>query len=660
MSKSVSLKHIPAKAPPPGLDPIPGDHDAADLLLEETSVPRLLATAMLDAALTRRDRRAIAKRNGIALVVEVGSAEMILPVNEALRELGDFLEICRRDGSQRSAHRPDIGCEQIASLLCRGYNTAGISQAPERYLPATLTAAADIRLRLGFPSPRVVRALIRHVTGQVARGLGSLAGLSFLDVCSAIRGNGSARDAVRRLNAMAAARRAASPTAAAPHLKDTHGYGEAKDWGLTLAAAVEEWRAGHRPWSSIPDRNVVLGGPPGTGKTQFAVSLASTLGLPLVTSSVSAWFTAGSGYLNDVVKAIDNTFSEANAVGPCVLLLDELDAVPNRETTDSRHRDFWTPVVTSLLLALDGATSNAANLVVVGATNHPDRLDRALVRPGRLNKVIAIGLPDADAVVGILRQHLEGDLPGADLEGFGVLGAGSTGAEIAGWAKTARAIARAEDRSMTVADLVRVVAPTDDRPPELVRAIACHEAAHAVMTEVLGVGDLACVTIVERGDLAGRTRSRLRNAQSMTAAQVDDLVVTTLAGRAIDEILGGANSGAGGPRHSDLALATGLIASKIASWGLHGRLIHRGDHGELGDLLKVDRHLQDEVEKELRRLHVRALYAVRENGRRIERVARRLLQARVLSGDEVRRIIADIPAEVVPTYVPPTDGGPHA
>ncbi|SFM31186.1 AAA family ATPase [Methylobacterium pseudosasicola] len=666
MSKnSRTLKHAPPRDPDvsAALDEVSGQFDrddARESLLENNGVPRLMAAAMLREALTPRQRRAIGKQNGIALVVEVAHPEMIAFVHDALGKVADIVETFRRDGSQRSTHKTTSGSDMVATLLGQGLNVCGISQAPERYLPATLTATADICVRLGAPSQKTVRGIIHLVTGQAARGLGSVDGLSFLDVCSCIRKGGKARDAVRRLAALQAARRSSGPTSTGRHLRDSHGYGEAKGWGLTLAAAVEEWRAGRRPWASIPDRNIVLGGPPGTGKSQFAVSLAATLGLPLVVSSVSAWFTSGGGYLNDVIKAIDNTFSEANANGPCVLLLDELDAVPNRETVDARYRDFWTPVVTSLLLALDGATSNSANIIVVGATNHPGRLDPALVRPGRLNRIIHIDLPNAEAVVGILRQHLGDDLPEADLGAFGVLGAGSTGAEIAGWAKTARAIARAEDRSMTVADLVRVVAPQDDRSPELVRATAYHEAAHAVMTEVLAVGDLACVTIVERGDFSGRTSSRLRNAQSMTASQVDDLVVSTLAGRAIDEILGGATSGAGGARHSDLAMATNLVASKIASWGLAGPLLYRGDHAEIGDLLKLDRQLQDAVERELRRLHVRALYAVRENGRRIEGVARRLLQARVLSGEEVRHIIATTPTEVVPTYVPHADGAPHA
>lgn len=667
MTKSTpSLKHTPAQKPPPAAqEPTQADHDhdpddAHVLFMEANGVPRLMATAMLNEALTLRQRRSIGKPAGVAMVVEVAQPEMFEAVHEALRVAGAFVEIYRRDGSQKSSHKPENGSDKAAAYLGRGYNVAGISQAPDRYLPATLTAAVDIRIRLATPSTRAVRKVIRMATGRRVRSLPALAGLSFLDVCSAIRGNGSARDAVRRLKVMAAARRAAAPAAAATHLRDTHGYGEAKAWGLTLAHAVEEWRAGRRPWASIPNRNILLGGPTGCGKTQFAVTLAATLGLPLVATSVAAWFTSGGGYLNDVIRAIDTAFAEANAAGPCVLLLDELDAAPSRETVDARHRDFWTPVVTALLLALDGATSNAANLVVVGATNHPSRLDPALVRPGRLNKVIHIGLPDAEAVVGILRQHLGDDLPEANLAPIGVLGAGSSGAEIASWTKTARGAALAAGRAMTLADLVDVVAPPETRAPELVAAISAHEAAHAVVTEVLGVGDLDCVTLVQRAGFAGHSRARLRNATTMTADQVDDLIVSLLAGRAIDEILGGATSGAGGQRHSDLAIATNLVASKLASWGLGGSLLYRGDTAEVDDLLRLDRYFQEAAEKELRRLHLRALCAVRENRRRIECVARRLLQARVLSGAEVRRIIEITPADVVPTHAPPSAGAPHA
>ncbi|WP_193763156.1 AAA family ATPase [Methylorubrum sp. Q1] len=626
--------------------------------LDENTVPRMLATAMLVEALSEREQAAIGVRNGLAVVVEVAHPEMVAPVADALRTAGTFSEILQRSGSNRSQDRADFGCDKVANLLGAGANVAGVSPSPTRYLPSTLTAAADMHLTLGAPTPRAVRSIIGLVTGRQPRKLPPLAGLTFLDVCAAIRRNSSAATCAKRLAAMAAAKLAVVATNDAPPLEQMHGLGEAKEWGLALAAAVEEWRSG-RPWESLPDKSVVIGGPPGTGKTSFCVSLAKSLKLPLHITSASAWFSANGGYLGDVIAAINSAFTNASANGPAVLFIDELDAVPNRDTLDSRHQSFWTPAVTALLLALDSAASSSANLVVVGATNYPDRLDSALVRPGRLNRVLNIRMPDADAIVGILRQHLGNALPEADLTPFGILGGGASGADIAGWARAAKAAARSAGRAVAMDDVVRQVCPPETRPPETVRAIARHEASHAVLGVVTATGELEVVTVVERGSFAGCTNVRLQNPAMMTSAQVDALAVTQLAGRAADEIWGEPTCGAGGERWSDLAVATELLATKAASWGLSGSILYRGDRAEAQALIRADGKFREGVERDLNRLYARALRLVRENRDRIERVTDLLVERRVLGGAEVSAIIADTPPTPV-HGVEDTAGGLHA
>ncbi|TGE02651.1 AAA family ATPase [Methylobacterium nonmethylotrophicum] len=630
--------------------------------LDTNPVPRLLAAAMLMEALAVRDRAAIRSRNGIALVVEVAHTDMIAPVAEAVRTAGVFSDVLQRSGSSRTQDRPDNGAEKVVNLLGNGANIAGISQAPARYLPSTLTGSADIRLSLGAPSSAAVQTVVALVTGRRARKLPPLAGLTFLDICSAIRRNSTPGACARRLRAIADARRAVVATNDAPPLERTHGYGEAREWGLALAAAVEDWRAKGIPWSEAVkgDRAVVLAGPPGTGKSSYAVSLAKSLKLPLHIASASAWLGSNSGYLGDVIRAITTTFQEASANGPAVLFIDEIDGVPSRENLDSRNRDFFSPIVGCLLQEIESAASSSVNLILVAATNHPDRLDPALVRPGRLNRVLRIGLPDAEAIVGIIGQHLGDDAPtGADLTPLGILGIGATGADVARWARSARAAAQAAGRPVAMDDLVRQVCPPETRPPETVRAIARHEAGHSVIGEVTGSLTLDVVTIVERGAFAGRTSLRLRNPTMMTAAQVDALAVTQLAGRAADEVWGEPTSGAGGGRESDLAVATGLLASKVASWGLSGSLLYRGDHSEVQALLRTDGAFLDEVRHDLDRVYAKALRLVRENMDRIERVADCLVERRVLGGDEVRAIIADTPV-TPPDGATVGEGGSHA
>jgi SpoVK/Ycf46/Vps4 family AAA+-type ATPase len=230
-----------------------------------------------------------------------------------------------------------------------------------------------------------------------------------------------------------------------PLLQDLHGYGEAKKWGLDLIGDLIAYRKGRLPFASLSAR-VVLASEPGLGKTSFVRSLARSANLPLVASSVASWFTASSGRLDGVLRAIDKVFQEARAKAPAILFFDEIDALPSHTDLDDRSRSYWLPVVTHMLTLLDSAVSSENdNLVIIAATNHADALDPALVRPGRLDRIIKIERPDADAIAGILRQHLGNDLPDYDLAPIAELANGATGAELMGLVKRARALARAKN-----------------------------------------------------------------------------------------------------------------------------------------------------------------------------------------------------------------------
>lgn len=180
-----------------------------------------------------------------------------------------------------------------------------------------------------------------------------------------------------------------------------------------------------------------------------------------------------------------------------------------------------------------------------------------------------------------------------------------------------------------------------------------------MLGEVTASSTLDVVTIVERGQLAGRATLRLRHPTMMTLAQIDALAVTQLAGRAADELWGEPTSGSGGGQSSDLAVATTLLASKAASWGLSGSLLYRGDRTEVQALLRTDSAFRDQVHLDLDRVYDLTLRLVRENRGRIERVADRLVERRVLGGAEVRAIIGETPG--TPTWPTATaEGGPHA
>jgi hypothetical protein len=191
------------------------------------------------------------------------------------------------------------------------------------------------------------------------------------------------------------------------------GYGAARQWALDLKTDLQAFKNDEVKWSDLSSR-LLLSGPPGTGKTTFARALCNTLELPLVATSVARWLETS--HLGDVLAAIGATFDHVSQHAPCILFIDEIDNIGSRAGGGNRPFDeYWSTLVNRLLELLDGA-SNTEGVIIVGATNRPEKIDPALLRSGRLEKHIIIPPPDTEALIGIIAHHLGGDL-GAIVEG---------------------------------------------------------------------------------------------------------------------------------------------------------------------------------------------------------------------------------------------------
>lgn len=223
---------------------------------------------------------------------------------------------------------------------------------------------------------------------------------------------------------------AVSPPAKPPRLPLTvetlSGYGEARSWALDLKNDIELWRVGAIEWEEMSTR-LLLSGPPGTGKTTFARALCNSLQLPMLATSVASWLQPS--YLGDVLKRMSRAFEEAQLNAPSILFIDECDAIGSRQDNARDHADYWNTVIARLLELLDGA-ARTSGVIIVGATNRPEFIDKALMRSGRLEKHVVIPKPDVDALCGILAHHVGSDL-GSILETAPPAWAGQAEAEAA-------------------------------------------------------------------------------------------------------------------------------------------------------------------------------------------------------------------------------------
>jgi len=184
------------------------------------------------------------------------------------------------------------------------------------------------------------------------------------------------------------------------------GYGAARQWALDLKLDLQSFRNDEVEWSDLSSR-LLLSGPPGTGKTTFARALCNTLQVPLIATSVARWLEPS--HLGDVLAAIGATFDHVSQKAPCILFIDEIDNIGTREGSSDRNGDYWASLINRLLELLDGA-AKTRGVIIVGATNRPEKIDSALLRSGRLERHIVIPAPDTEALIGIIAHHLGADL----------------------------------------------------------------------------------------------------------------------------------------------------------------------------------------------------------------------------------------------------------
>ncbi|KAB2715341.1 AAA family ATPase [Brucella intermedia] len=436
--------------------------------------------------------------------------------------------------------------------------------------------------------------------------------------------------------------------ASAPTLDDLHGLGAAGDWGRDLATDLADWQAGRISWSEI-DRGVLISGPPGTGKTTFAAALARTCDVQLIATSMAQW--QAKGHLGDYLKAMRASFAEAQKKAPCILFIDEFDSAGDRNRSDSDNASYDVKAINGLLECLDGIAGREG-VIVVGATNDPGRIDHALRRPGRLERVIEIPLPDAHAREGILRFHLRDDLDGVDLRPVIERTEGMAGAWLEALVRQGRRAARRQRREMQLADLLAALPARVPMPAKTLEMSAIHEAGHAIVA--IEIGKKVLEAKVTREVLADANAFdggyvRIERGEGeiylRSKSQTRRMILQLLGGLAAEDIVFGERNDGGS---SDLREATWWAARMEMSTGQSDRLIYlaAADMEPVLAILKGRLDIQQKVEETLQQCmsEARAIVARRRDD--VRKIADALVEHGHLTRNEINELLPPNPKPI--------------
>jgi len=439
--------------------------------------------------------------------------------------------------------------------------------------------------------------------------------------------------------------------------EDVAGADEAKQELAEVVEFLKEPQKFASLGARIP-KGVLMVGHPGTGKTLMAKAVAGEAGVPFFSISGSEFVEM---FVGVGASRVRDLFDQAKRNSPCIVFIDEIDAV-------GRHRgaglggshDEREQTLNQILVEMDGFDTDAG-IIIIAATNRPDILDPALLRPGRFDRQVVMDRPDIKGREAIFKVHTRGKPLAADVDlaTLARLTPGFVGADIENVVNEAAILAaRRNRRTISMEEMQEAIERVQLGPerrsrvmtPEEKRVISYHEAGHAVVSHFLEHTDpVQKVTIVPRGMAGGYVMPLPDESVVETRSRFRDMLAFLLGGRSAEEIfIGEITTGAA----NDLEQATALARAMVTSLGMSEELgpLTFGRRDELiflGREISEQRNYSEEVarriDREVRRLineaHERARAILIQHRDRVEALARRLLEVETVNADEFVKLM---------------------
>lgn len=355
--------------------------------------------------------------------------------------------------------------------------------------------------------------------------------------------------------------------------KDIAGLDEEKQEMIEIVDFLKKPKKFQEMGAKIP-RGVLLCGNPGTGKTLIAKAIAGEANVPFISMSGSEFIEMFAGLGASRVRKL---FEKARKIAPCIVFIDEIDAIGSRRSTSNGAESENNQTLNQLLVEMDGFDTEEA-IIVLAATNRPEMLDKALLRPGRFDRQITIGLPDLNGREEILKIHSEGKKldESVNLRSIAEDTAGFTGAELANILNEAAIIATINGKNAIdnedIESAVKKVTVGLEKHSRVVsdkdkKLTAFHEAGHAIVSRYLETQkDIKEVSIIPRGIAGGYTMYKTNEDKFYISKQeMQEKLIALLGGRAAEKIaLDDISTGAS----NDIEVATKIATDMVTIYGM--------------------------------------------------------------------------------------------